>query len=111
VSTAIEVGRSASDIAARSAILLDGDGGRLSPLTLTSTVEDWFTHPVVGPLLIAGMTASMTEEQREAAEEMQDGMKMVYSMPMNQFVKFPGVAISQEALEQLILASTEKSAA
>jgi beta-glucosidase len=107
----IEVGRSANDIAARSTIDLDGDAGRLAQLTLTSTVEEWFTHPVVGPLLTQGFSASMTEEQRAAAKEMEEGMKMVSSMPMNQFVKFPGVPITNEALEQLILASTEESAA
>ncbi|MDR6639508.1 glycoside hydrolase family 3 C-terminal domain-containing protein [Paenarthrobacter nitroguajacolicus] len=103
----IELGRSSHDIAARSAISLEGDAGRTAPLSLTSTVEEWFTHPVAGPLLIEGMTASMTEEQREAAEAMQDGLKMVYSMPMDQFAKFPGVTIPQEALEQLIHATRE----
>lgn len=101
----VELGRSAHDIVARKGIHLDGDSGRPSLLTLASTVEEWFTHPVVGPLLIEGMSASMTAEQREAAKGMQDGLKMAYSMPMNQFAKFPGVNIPQESLEQLIEAS------
>jgi hypothetical protein len=105
----VELGRSAHDITARSAIHLDGDTGRPSPLTLSSTVEEWFTHPVVGPLLIEGITASLTEEQRQAAEGMQDGLKMAYSMPMNQFAKFPGVTIPVESLHQLIAASKEPS--
>ena len=104
---AIELGRSSHDIAARGAITLDGDAGRLIPLSLMSTVEEWFTHPVAGPLLIEGITASLTEEQRAAAEGMQDGLKMAYSMPMNQFVKFPGISIPEEALEQLIHATRE----
>ncbi|YCK79901.1 glycoside hydrolase family 3 C-terminal domain-containing protein (plasmid) [Arthrobacter sp. D3-18] len=103
----IELGRSSHDIAARSAITLDGDAGRHTPLSLSSTVEEWFTHPVAGPLLMEGIAASMTEEQRGAAEAMQDGIKMVYSMPMDQFAKFPGVTIPQEALEQLINATRE----
>ncbi|MEW9870738.1 glycoside hydrolase family 3 C-terminal domain-containing protein [Arthrobacter sp. HS15c] len=103
----VELGRSSHDIAARNGIHLAGDSGRPSPLTLASTVEEWFTHPVVGPLIIEGMSASMTAEQREAAEAMQDGLKMAYSMPMNQFAKFPGVNIPQESLEQLIEASKE----
>lgn len=105
----VELGRSAHDIADRTAIHLDGDTGRPSPLTLTSTVEEWFTHPIVGPLLIEGITASLTEEQRHAAEGMQDGLKMAYSMPMNQFAKFPGVTIPVESLHQLIEASKEPS--
>ncbi|MDR6438697.1 beta-glucosidase [Paenarthrobacter nicotinovorans] len=104
---AIEIGRSASDIVARRAISLDGDAGRSISLRLTSTVEEWFTHPIAGPLLIEGITASLTEEQRAAAEGMQDGLKMAYSMPMNQFVKFPGISIPEEALEQLIHAIRE----
>ncbi|MBP2266329.1 beta-glucosidase [Pseudarthrobacter sp. PvP004] len=107
----IEVGYSANDIAASSTIHLHGDSSRPTPLALTSTVGEWFTHPVVGPLLTQGMSASMTEEERAAAEEMRDGMKMVYSMPMNQFVKFPGVPITNEALEQLIMVSTGERAA
>ncbi|SKB39730.1 beta-glucosidase [Arthrobacter sp. 49Tsu3.1M3] len=105
----IEVGRSSRAITSRSTITLDGDAGRPSPLSLTSTVEEWFTHPVVGPLLIEGITASLTEEQRQAAEGMQDGLKMAYSMPMNQFAKFPGVTIPLESLHQLIEASKEPS--
>ncbi|WP_051532933.1 glycoside hydrolase family 3 C-terminal domain-containing protein [Arthrobacter sp. 9MFCol3.1] len=105
----IEVGRSSHAITNRSTIMLDGDAGRPSPLSLTSTVEEWFTHPVVGPLLIEGITASLTEEQRQAAEGMQDGLKMAYSMPMNQFAKFPGVTIPLESLHQLIEASKEPS--
>ncbi|MFJ6158755.1 glycoside hydrolase family 3 C-terminal domain-containing protein [Pseudarthrobacter sp. NPDC092184] len=104
---AIELGRSASDITARTAISLHGDASRPSPLSLTSTVEEWFTHPVAGPLLIQGITASLTEEQRAVAEGMEDGLKMAYSMPMNQFAKFPGVSIPAEALEQLIHATKE----
>ena len=105
----IELGRSSHDIAARTTISIRGDAGRPSPLSLTSTVEEWFTHPVVGPLLIEGITASLTEEQRHAAAGMQDGLKMAYSMPMNQFAKFPGVSIPLESLHQLIEASKEPS--
>ena len=106
---AIELGRSSHDIADRTAIHLDGDAGRPSPLTLMSTVEEWFTHPVVGPLLIKGITASLTKDQRHTAEEIQDGLKMAYSMPMNRLAKFPGVTIPVESLHQLIEASKEAS--
>ncbi len=103
----VELGRSSHDIAARSTIHLDGNLGRPSPLTLASTVEEWFTHPVIGAMLIEGISASMAEEQRAAAAGMQDGLKMAYSMPMNQFAKFPGVNIPLDSLEQLIEASKE----
>ncbi|BCW45078.1 hypothetical protein [Arthrobacter sp. StoSoilB5] len=56
-------------------------------------------------MLIVGISASMAEEQRAAG--MQDGLKMAYSKPMNQFAKFPGVNIPLHSLEQLIEASKE----
>jgi beta-glucosidase len=105
----VELGRSSHDITARTAIHVEGDAGRPSPLTLTSTVEEWFTHPVVGPLLIKSITASLVEEQPQAAEGIRDGLKMAYSMPMNRFARFPGVSIPLESLHQMIEASKEPS--
>lgn len=108
---AIQIGRSAHEIIAETVINVDGDAGRARPLTLTSTVGEWFSHPVVGPMLMQGLTASMTDEQRAAADAQQDGLKMVYSMPMDQFAKFPGVEFPTEMLEQLLATSAGASSA
>ena len=71
-------------------------------LTMDSTVGDWFSHPVVGPALMAGLQSSMTPEQAEQAEQNPDGLKMVESMPMQQFLVFTNGAIPTDSLEQLI---------
>jgi beta-glucosidase len=71
-------------------------------LTMESSVGDWFAHPLVGPALMAGLTESMTAEQQQQADANPDGLRMVESMPMQQFLVFTNGAIPMEALEQLI---------
>jgi beta-glucosidase len=44
----------------------------------------------------------MTPEQKQQAEENSEGLRMVESMPMEQFLVFTNGAIPIEALEQLI---------
>ncbi|MGK3950959.1 family 78 glycoside hydrolase catalytic domain [Microbacterium sp. I2] len=98
----VEVGRSSTDIVLAARVTLDGDEDRPAPLTLESTVGQWFGHPVVGPALMQAMMANATPEQMAAAEDNGNMLKMVESMPMGQFARFPGVEIPDEALEQLI---------
>jgi len=69
---------------------------------LESTVGEWFGHPVVGPVLLAGLLEKATPEQIEASEA---GLKLVEGMPMGQFARFPGVEIPQETLDTLIAQS------
>ncbi|MET4158235.1 hypothetical protein [Agromyces sp. PvR057] len=67
----------------------------------------------MGPALMQGMMANATPEQQAAAEANANALKMVESMPMGQFARFPGVEIPEAALEQLIalsLASAEPAA-
>lgn len=98
---AVQVCFDASTVLAEERVALAGDA-LVRELTMESTVGDWFGHPVVGPALMAGLTASMTSEQAEQAEQNPDGLKMVESMPMQQFLVFTNGAIPVEALEQLI---------
>ena len=102
----LEFGSSAHHIHAWTSVALIGDRDRARPLTVDSTVEEWFTHPVVGPLLFDHLTASLTVEQRAAATAMLDDLKAIYSMPMRQFLEFPGVDLSAGALDQLMAASS-----
>ncbi|KRE22541.1 beta-glucosidase [Agromyces sp. Soil535] len=102
---AVELGRSAADIVERRELTLEGDVDRPTPLSRESTVKEWFGHPVVGPALMQGMMANATPEQEAAAESNGNMLKMVESMPMGQFARFPGVEIPDEALEQLIALS------
>ncbi|MBZ4241818.1 hypothetical protein LAN32_25635, partial [Mycobacterium tuberculosis] len=76
-------------------------------LSLASTVGDWFGHPVVGPALMQTMMAGASDEQLAAAEANGNMLKMVQSMPMGQFARFPGVEIPDEALDQLIALSSD----
>lgn len=73
------------------AVDLAGDVDAPKPLSLASTVGDWFGHPVVGPALMQAMMAGASEEQLAAAESNGNMLKMVESMPMGQFARFPGL--------------------
>ncbi|MCL8014905.1 glycoside hydrolase family 3 C-terminal domain-containing protein [Streptomyces sp. AS02] len=97
----VQLGENASDIVASAPLDLAGDQ-LAKPLTLDSTVEEWFGHPASGPALMEAMAAGMTEEQAAAAAENQDAMRMVASMPMRQFLGFLPVPIPDEFLEQLM---------
>ena len=100
----VQVGRDVSTIDAEQPVTLTGDTISRE-LTLESTVGDWFGHPVVGPVIMQGMAAGMTEEQAAQAAENPDQLKMVESMPMQQFLAFTGNAFPPEALEQLMAMS------
>lgn len=97
----VQVCADALTVLAEQAVTLSGDAV-VRELTMDSTVGDWFSHPVVGPALMAGLQASMTSEQAEQAEQNPDGLKMVESMPMQQFLVFTNGAIPSDSLEQLI---------
>lgn len=100
----IQVGTDAHTIVASRRITLSGnDVAR--PLTLDSTVGEWFAHPVAGPALRDGIRARMTPEQSAQAEGSADMLRMVESMPMRQFTAFLGGVIPVEQLERLMAAS------
>lgn len=101
----VEIARSATDVAVSQEVLLTGDKDLPAPLTLDSTVGEWFGHPIVGPAMMQAMMANATEEQLAAADESANMLKMVESMPMGQFARFPGVELPDEALERLIALS------
>lgn len=102
---AVEDGRSSADIASSVGVTLEGDSSLPEPLTLDSTVGEWFGHPLVGPALMQALTANAAPEQLSAAEDSGNMLKMVESMPMGQFARFPGVEIPDAALEQFIALS------
>ncbi len=74
-------------------------------LTMRSSVKEWLGHPVVGPVLMEGMTAGMTDEQRAMAEANADALRMVESMPFQQFLDFTQVPIDAATLDQLMALS------
>ena len=97
----VQVCADASTVLDEQTVTLAGDAV-IRELTMDSTVGDWFSHPVVGPALMAGLQSSMTPEQAEQAAQNPDGLKMVESMPMQQFLVFTNGAIPTDSLEQLI---------
>ncbi|MHA7179405.1 glycoside hydrolase family 3 C-terminal domain-containing protein [Arthrobacter sp. MDB2-24] len=97
----IQIGETVSKIVAEQQITLSGDTV-VRELTMQSTVGDWFAHDVVGPALMQGLTAGMSEDQAAQAADNPEGLKMVESMPMKQFLAFTNGAFPAEMLEQLM---------
>ncbi|MFD4407778.1 glycoside hydrolase family 3 C-terminal domain-containing protein [Nocardia sp. NPDC058499] len=73
------------------------------PLTLDSTVGEWFAHPVAGPALRDEMW--MTPEQAGPSDGSTEMLRMVESMPMKQFAAFLGGAVPVQQLEHLMTAT------
>jgi beta-glucosidase len=107
---AIQIGVDAGTIDTESTISLVGDTVTRE-LSMDSPVGEWFDHPVVGPALLQGITASMSEEQALSAAANKDSMRMVESLPMKQFVGFLGGAIPPEALDRLLALSRQPAEA
>ena len=59
-SYAVEVARSAAGVESLQSITLEGDSDLPAPLTLDSTVGEWFGHPIVGPAMMQAMMANAT---------------------------------------------------
>jgi beta-glucosidase len=97
----VQVCADAETVLREQVVPLTGDSV-VRELSMESSVGDWIAHPVVGPALMAGMASSMTPEQKQQAEQNPDGLRMVESMPMQQFLVFTNGAIPPEALDQLI---------
>ncbi|WP_432542041.1 glycoside hydrolase family 3 C-terminal domain-containing protein [Kineococcus sp. SYSU DK002] len=100
----VQVGTDADTVVAAQSINLEGDR-LVRELTLASSVGEWFTHPLVGPALQQGMASAMTPEQAQQAQDNPEQLKMVESMPMQQFLAFTGDIFPPEALEQLMALS------
>jgi beta-glucosidase len=104
----VQVGTDADSIAQEQQVTLVGEV-RLAPLTLQSTIGEWLGHPVVGPVVREGMTAAIPEDQREQMAEQEDQLRMVESMPMQQFLAFIGNLFPPEALESLMALSRQRA--
>ncbi|GAA3383477.1 glycoside hydrolase family 3 C-terminal domain-containing protein [Cryptosporangium minutisporangium] len=100
----IQVGANAAEVLAEASLSLVGDV-LAAELSMDATVGDWFSHPVAGPALMRTLAASMTPDQARQAEQNPDGLKMVESMPMRQFLSFVGTALPTALLEDLIAQS------
>ncbi|MER5180974.1 glycoside hydrolase family 3 C-terminal domain-containing protein [Streptomyces sp. NPDC002896] len=98
----VQLADNAHDVVATATLDLAGDN-LLQPLTLDSTVSEWFGHPIVGPALTAAMTSGLPQEQADAAVEGNaDALLILSSMAMRQFVGFLPRPIPDEVLERLM---------
>ena len=89
----IEVGASSRDI--RGSVSLDVEGEPLwGELTVMSTIEEWFTHPVGGPLLQAALVPPA--DMGPLDETMQ---AMIMQMPAKVIADFGLVGFDREALD------------
>jgi beta-glucosidase len=97
----VQLGENAHTVVA--SVPLDLAGDLLAkPLTLNSTVGEWFGHASVGPALTEAVESGLTEEQAAFAAENAFAMRMVESMPMRQFLGFLPNPLPEEYLEQLM---------
>jgi beta-glucosidase len=86
----VQIGEDAAEVVAEAVLTLPGDTLAPPPLTIESSLGEWFAHPVVGPQLTerlntaaaAVATAPPTPEQ---AEENARLLRMAAPMPMSQF--------------------------
>ena len=100
----VQVGENAATVLCEAAISLTGDL-IIPELTLDSTVQDWFTHPIVGATLLDELTAGMTGEQRSALPADPDLLQMVASMPMHKALEMLGGAVPEATLQRLMARS------
>ncbi|MFF2720464.1 glycoside hydrolase family 3 C-terminal domain-containing protein [Streptomyces sp. NPDC058011] len=106
----VQICENAHDVLVSAPLDLAGDQ-LTKPITLDSTVGEWFGHPAVGPALTGAIRAGLTEEQAAMADDNADAMRMAESMPMRQFLGFLPVPLPEGVLEQLMELSHAPSSA
>jgi beta-glucosidase len=97
----VQVGQDAATVLDESTIALIGDR-IVRAVTLDSTVDEWLTHPVVGPLL-----AQQIGSEPDGAGRTRSLLRMVGSMPMRKVVDLLGPAVPRDTLDQLTARSLE----
>jgi beta-glucosidase len=102
----IHIGHNARDTAVSETITLAGDE-IVRPVTLDSTVGEWFAHPVVGPVILEKLVASMGDQAAQAQDN-PETMRMLAAFTMRQFANFlatAGNGIPPEELAELVRVS------
>ena len=98
---AVQIGASALDVVAEAALTLEGDD-IVPALTLDSSVQEWFGHPVTGPEMLQLFLAGMPAGVADAGGDDSLLMTMVGSMPMRRFLADMGTFIPSAELDRLI---------
>jgi beta-glucosidase len=102
----VHIGHNAHDTALSETIALAGDE-IVRPVTLDSTVGEWFAHPVVGPVILEKIVAGMGD-QAARAQDNPETMRMLAAFTMRQFANFlatAGNGIPPEDLTELVRVS------
>jgi beta-glucosidase len=105
-SYAVQLCQDAATVTTEQTITLTGDV-LVRELTLQSTVEEWYSHPEVGPALLAGLAAGSAGSRPTVTPEL---LRMVGSMPMQKVVDMLGDAVPASSLEALMALSRPTAA-
>jgi beta-glucosidase len=97
----VQIGASALDVVAEAPLTLAGDD-IVPVLTLDSSVQEWFGHPVTGPAMLELFVAGMPAGVAEAGGDASLLMTMVRSMPMRRFLADMGNFLPVDELGRLI---------
>lgn len=92
----VQVCENAATVTLAESVTLHGDH-LLDALTMESTVEQWYTHPVVGPVLLTELAPGA-----DASEQAPEMLRMVGSMPMRTVVAMLGDAAPVAKLEEMM---------
>jgi beta-glucosidase len=98
----VQVCADAEHVLTEQTLTLAGDT-LTTELSMRSTVGEWFAHPVVGAPFTELLAAGMGDGPSERSEqEQQEGLQMIQSMTMTQFVGFAGDALPAAELDRMI---------
>jgi beta-glucosidase len=99
----VQVCQDAATVLLEQEVALPGDPVTWA-LTLASTVEEWTTHPTVGPVLLAGLAdaASRGPADRGMPALTPELLRMIGSMPMQKIVDMLGDAVPIAMFERLM---------
>jgi beta-glucosidase len=101
----VAIGENADTMLAETTLTLVGDALH-RPLTMESTVEEWFSHPVIGATLMGDLTAGLTSEQRRSVPLDASTLRLAGSMPMGKVIELLGAAVPDGLMEQLMARSS-----
>ena len=99
----VHVGENASTMLLQQTVELVGDTSTRQ-LTLESTVEDWHTHPRVGPALLEALTSGVPGDSDIPAPT-PELLRMIGSMPMQKVVDMLDDAVPLSTFENLMAMS------
>ena len=100
----VSVGASSRDLRGTATVALAGDGTR-APLTVDSTLGEWLSHPVGGPILQGALAQSAEAAGMGAMLADPSLRRMAESIPLVRAAAFPGSPVTREQLDQLVAAA------